>query len=228
MWARVRPLINYAIRSFPEPVKAGLRRIPLPRGGKRAIHQYWRTPSDGLNDPDDYASPARRTQFLLGLLRRHVSAEASLLEIGCNVGRNLNGLYDAGFKRLSGIEISKRAITALRKHFPGLAEEATIHVGAVEDLVQAFHDDQFDLVFTMAVLEHIHPDSEWIFPEVVRITRRFLVTVEDEDPILSWRIFPRNYREVFEAMGMEQLESLSCQGIEGLGRGFVARVFRKP
>jgi hypothetical protein len=50
----------------------------------------------------------------------------------------------------------------------------------VEDVVKSFGDRTFDLVFTMAVLEHIHTTSEWVFEEIVRITNRYVVTIEDE------------------------------------------------
>jgi len=48
----------------------------------------------------------------------HIPQNGKILEIGCNVGRNLNHLYENGFKQLTGIEISENAINALKRMYP--------------------------------------------------------------------------------------------------------------
>jgi pseudaminic acid biosynthesis-associated methylase len=77
----------------------------------------------------------------------------SVLECGCNIGRNidfLNGALPSASKSI--IEISKPAFDFVTQHnnldkaFNGSIEAA--------DFV-----DKFDLVFTMGVLIHIHPDN---------------------------------------------------------------------
>jgi hypothetical protein len=65
----------------------------------------------------------------------------SLLEVGCNVGRNLNDLHRAG-------------------------------VGPAETVLPTYAPRSVDLVFTMAVLEHIHPASRTVFAEIARVARR--------------------------------------------------------
>jgi SAM-dependent methyltransferase len=70
----------------------------------------------------------------------------------------------------------------------GLA--ATIHVASLEDALRSFSDQQFDFVFSLAVLEHVHDDSEAVFAEIARITSRVLVTIEDERNYTE-RHFPR-------------------------------------
>jgi hypothetical protein len=74
----------------------------------------------------------------------------------------------------------------------------------------------------MAVLEHIHTTSEFVFAEMVRIGRA-LITIEDERS-MSERHFPRNYADVFTALGLRELEHHRCE-THGLPPGFVARVF---
>ena len=80
-------------------------------------------------------------------------------------------------------------------------------------------------MFTMAALQHIHPDSEWVFPEIVRITDT-LITVEDE-VATTWLCFSRNYKAIFEKLGMKQIEALSCANVPGLSCDYIARVFGK-
>jgi|GEM_PF-2464290 hypothetical protein len=86
----------------------------------------------------------------------------------------------------------------------------------------------FDLVYTMAVLEHIHDESEFIFSHITRITRKILITIEDEGGI-SWRHFPRNYKKIFENLGMKQIEEINFKKtrVPGIKKEFFGRVFTK-
>jgi SAM-dependent methyltransferase len=118
------------------------------RDSQIQIHKYWRAPDDGSNQPEDYLDPKggkARSEFLLSLI--DLPRDASILEVGCNVGRNLNHLHEAGYTDLTGIELSEQAVEVLRREFPHLTD---IRVGAAEDILPTF--DRFDLVFTMAVL----------------------------------------------------------------------------
>jgi hypothetical protein len=79
----------------------------------------------------------------------------------------------------------------------------------------------------MAVLEHLHPDSEWVFAEMVRVCQRLLITIEDEGGRSSHHT-PRNYRTVFEGLGLEQIAEIDPRGLGDLPREFRARVFVRP
>lgn len=78
----------------------------------------------------------------------------SLLECGCNIGRNIDVLNvvlpDA---RKSVIEISQPAFTFVTKQHK---LDQTFN-GAIVDAM--FDEESFDLVYTMGVLIHIHPDN---------------------------------------------------------------------
>ena len=115
----------------------------------------------------------------------------------------------------------------LRSNFPALAADATLHVGPAEERIKDLADGAYDLVFTMAVLEHIHSESEWLFGELCRITDRWLFVVEDEETP-SWRHFPRNYGDVFGGHGMTQVSVVTLKAaVHGLGPAFRARLFQK-
>jgi len=190
------------------------------------LYQYWRDPWDDDNIPRDYLEAEPRSSFLLEIIKKYAHTSAKIMEIGCNVGRNLNYLFQAGFKNLEGIEISEKAVKILRESFPEMAKYARIYNAPVEEIIRDFKNNQFDVLFTMAVFEHIHSDSEWIFPQIARISKKFLITIEDEQGI-SWRHFPRCYKKVFEPLGMKQVEEIYCKGVEGLPDGFAARIFKK-
>jgi SAM-dependent methyltransferase len=197
------------------------------RKSREEAHQFWRHP-DAANLPEGYlAGGARRSEFLVDLVKRRVKSDDEILEIGCNVGRNLHHLSAAGFSKLAGIEINEAAVRKLGEAFPDLAASARLVNEPVESAIKRFRDDEFALVYTMAVLEHIHTDSEWVFGEMVRIARNAVITIEDERGI-SRRHFPRDYGKVFGALGLKEIETADCSAIEGLGSDFRARVFVKP
>lgn len=193
---------------------------------KERIHEYWRKPWDGVNLPQEYLQGQERSRFLLGLVGKYARLDSRILEIGCNVGRNLQHLFAAGYRRLEGIEISEEAVRQLRMSFPELAEHLTIYNAPAEETLPTLENHRYDLTFTMAVLEHIHYESEWIFAHVIRVTGGTLVTIEDEKNE-SERHFPRNYRRVFEGLGWRQVEKVGGRKIEGIQSPyFVARVFK--
>ncbi|QAS51883.1 class I SAM-dependent methyltransferase [Halobacillus litoralis] len=187
---------------------------------KDEIHDYWVNNSF----PDRYKNKVERSEFLTPHVKKYVDKDAKVLEIGCNVGRNLNHLFEHGYEQLSGIDISEEALQELKKSFPKLADKADLNNASVEDFIPTLQDGQFDMVFTMAVLEHIHPDSEWIFNEIVRITSGYLIIVEAEN-YNHWRVFPRKYKEIFTGLGMQQVYEMPCEAA-GLKK-YTMRVFKK-
>lgn len=188
------------------------------------LFQYWKHPSDG-NLPQDYMKRRyRRSQFLIKLIKRYAEPNAKILEIGCNVGRNLNHLFNAGYTKLAGVEISEDAIDLMKRVYPKMAKQTKIYNKPVEDIIKNFEDDIFEVVFTMAVLQCIHTDSKFIFPQMVRITNKYLITIEDERSV-SWKHFPRNYKKIFESLSMRQIYQTNLKNI---GKSHLqVRVFQK-
>ena len=201
----------------------------LGRATPEQLADYWRDPGAD-NRPEGYLGPGteQRSRLLLELIEAHLTVgEASVLEVGCNAGRNLAALFDAGCRDLTAIEVNADALALLAERFPELASTATIHNDLIETVAPTLADGGFDVVFSMAVLEHLHPDSEWVFAELARKSRRLVITIEDEGN-RNWRAFPRNYRAVFEQLGFEQMEERDCGPADGFYAGIVARVFRRP
>lgn len=183
------------------------------------LHSYWRSP-DGANNPATYYGSAERSTFLLSLIKKHVGPDASIIELGCNVGRNLNYLWQAGYRNLSGVEINEDAIKKMKEGYPDM--KPTIYRGTIEDRIKEM--EQYDLVFTMAVLEHIHRDSEWVFSEMARIAMKYLITIEDEKNA-SERHFPRNYKQIFESLHLREIYEHNCADVPMLSAKFNARIF---
>lgn len=223
---KLRSLIPGFLKPILRPAVYGFGKLMKRQESREDLHRYWRQPPDRGNFPESYLEGSARSAWLAQRVSQYLGNDAAILEIGCNVGRNLNHLFTSGFRNLAAVEISENAVRALRQTFPDLARVARIECGAVEDKIKTFPDGSFDLVFTMAVLEHIHEDSRWIFADMVRVTRNLLITVEDEREF-SERHFPRRYDRIFGSLGLKQIEAQPCTDVEGLGAGFWLRVFRK-
>jgi len=190
------------------------------------VQHFWKNP-DISNAPASYTIGMERSSFLIRHACQHVPVGGKILEIGCNVGRNLNTFYHAGYKRIEGIEINPGAIALMKNQYPEMVRspDFKIYNNPVEEVIGKLPDD-YDLVFTMAVLEHIPPASEHILPEICRLARNgVIITVEDELNNTS-RHFAREYRKIFEKLGRKQVYQENCAHIPGLGEPFWLRVFK--
>lgn len=96
-----------------------------------------------------------------------------VLEIGCNVGWNLEYLRRLGVADLYGMEPQPYAVSRARARNPRFN---VLHGTAFE---LPFRDGFFDLVFTSGVLIHIAPDEVGkALDEMFRVSRRYIVAIE--------------------------------------------------
>jgi SAM-dependent methyltransferase len=176
-----------------------------------AIHGFWSNdvnvePEAG-NKPADYsAKPSGAPAFMDAFWKPFVSTDDEILELGCNAGPNLRGLYDLGYRRLVGMDINPVALGMLRERSPDLAEAARLEQGSFEELLAKEPDDAVDVIFSTTVLHHVHPSSVDLFREIARVARRYIFVLEHETALNSYH-FPRNYRRIFERYGARQVGS---------------------
>lgn len=105
-----------------------------------------------------------------------------------------------------------------------------MHLGAAEDALRALPDNCVDVVFTMAVLLHIHPSSAALFRDLVRVARKYVCTIEAESALAAY-VFPRNYQRVLGRLGCTEVKSIrlahSANPEVGYGYfGYTARLMR--
>jgi len=90
------------------------------------IKDFWRNPYPDLIDkqhpfewykPEFYARLTRQAYLIVDELEKILPKDASILELGCGAGRNLDALKKAGFTNLAGIEINKNALELGRNTF---------------------------------------------------------------------------------------------------------------
>jgi pseudaminic acid biosynthesis-associated methylase len=102
-----------------------------------------------------------------------------ILEVGTNVGLQLNLLSTLGFKNLYGIEINPSAIEISHK----INESLPIYIIKASAFDIPFKDKWFDLVFTSGVLIHIHPnDMINATKEIYRCTNKYIWCFEYFSP----------------------------------------------
>ena len=175
----------------------------------------------GDYSPEYYAriGPNEVSETLATVLDYYAHEDAAILEVGCGSGRHLAHLRDNGFKNLSGIDINEDSFDVMAERHPRLAATGTFHTGAIEDVIPEFPDDEFDVVYSVETLQHIHPENTWVFEELIRVTSDLLITAENEgnspqrgrgDEKVSYvnddfPLYFRDWKRVFSELGLAQL-----------------------
>ena len=170
---------------------------------------YWINPQDH-NVTKSYVKKytKERSEYLCNLfLEYNIPKNNSIFEIGCNCCRNLNYLYQRKYKLLTGIEISKKALDLQKEIFPEL--KAILINSSIEDYILKINDKEFETVFTMAVLQHIHIDSNWIFEHIARITKHRIIIIELE---------VRDYNKIFSKFGFKRIKYSIPKNVYGLSK----------
>jgi len=182
------------------------------------VRQDWAERS-GRFSPTYYAEIGSNevSETLASALEHYLTDDAAVLEVGCGSGRHLAQLREVGFENLSGIDINADAFDVMADHYPTLAETGEFYTGAIEDVVPEFTDGAFDAVYSVETLQHIHPDDEWVFEELARVTDDLLLTAENEgnspdrehDAVSyvddEFPLYHRDWKAVFTGIGFAQL-----------------------
>ena len=98
-----------------------------------------------------------------------VPRDARILEIGANIGNQLEALRRCGFRHLYGIEVQRYCVEEAKRLHP----QVDVVEGSALDL--PFRDQYFDIVFTNNVLIHISPaDIGRVMDEMCRVSKRYI------------------------------------------------------
>ena len=166
-----------------------------------------------------YYGPDETSESIRRALGSVFDTDAAVLELGCSSGRHLSHLYEHGYGNLYGIDINDAALDVMEDTYPDLAAAGMFYFDAIEDVITEFDDRQFDAVYSVETLQHIHHDNEWVFEEVARITDDVLITVEIEEDHRAWAdpavkyvdgdfpLYYRNWNHTFSEFGFEEVDS---------------------
>ncbi|MUV89873.1 methyltransferase domain-containing protein [Halapricum sp. CBA1109] len=175
----------------------------------------------GNFSPEYYADIGQNevSEAITSALEYYVSTDARILEVGCSSGRHLEALRQDGYRNLTGIDINDESFDVMADRYPTLHSAGTFHVGPIEDIVPEMDDDAFDVVYSVETVQHVHPDEQWVFEELVRITDELLITAENEGNSPDrgrpgsevscvdgeFPLYHRDWKQVFSDLGMAQI-----------------------
>jgi pseudaminic acid biosynthesis-associated methylase len=163
----------------------------------------------------------RRGEFWLPFIEE--LAPENVLEIGCNVGGNLQWIAQrVAPERIVGVDVNAKALKLLEARVPGVRG---VNSPAREI---PFADRSVDFVFTMGVLIH-QPEETLtkVMTEMVRVSRKWVFCAEyyDTETVeVPYRgqqgaLFRRDYRRMFEELFPEEL-TLVREGFLGPDDGW--------
>jgi SAM-dependent methyltransferase len=182
---------------------------------------HWRN-AKNANAPEKYLWHYERTVALVDFLPGGLNKKGAVLEVGCNSGRNLRGLQVLGFEFLRGVDINETAIQIAEEESFGI--EYWVGDAATKSFWMG--SPVHELIFTMAVLQHIPEDAvlDYIAHHALHI-----LTIENEyntskhDP----SHFRRNYYTEFTSRGFIETRYKQDNDPHTFGAPMVFRFFKK-
>jgi pseudaminic acid biosynthesis-associated methylase len=120
-----------------------------------------------------------RTEMWRRILKPLDTSPTSILEVGANVGTNIQALAGLVDAELHAVEPNEKARTILAD--AGVIPADHVHAGIASDL--PLPDGEVDMAFTSGVLIHVNPDDlAASCAEIHRVSRRYIVCVEYFNP----------------------------------------------
>ena len=122
---------------------------------------------------------------------------ASVVDLGCNSGSNLNFLYQAGFRRLSGVDAGREALQLFAQTYPDTWACADVKHDLFQHSLSTLADASVDVLHCNGVtIELVHPSFP-IVKEICRVARdAVFISLTEEG-----HSYPRYYIRQFEANG---------------------------
>lgn len=112
----------------------------------------------------------------------NMDREINMLEVGCGEGTGLFFFNRLGFEKLSGVEVSRERIERAKSKLPG-----SILLKEIEpDAQLPFENGEFDLVLSLAVIEHTVSPEKFI-AEISRVLKESGYAVISSD-CLTWSL----------------------------------------
>jgi|SRR3989344_1047940 len=159
--------------------------------------EYWRSQANKSqkNTPKQYTLKHRSINVTNSIKSLNLNKDVKILELGCNVGRNLQNLFTLGYTNLHGVEINAEAIKLGKTQYPELYEKIYVHVGRCKDILSKINED-YDIIYTQAVLLHIDDDERKIIYDYMMKHCTYVIAIEpnniDKMYIKEGRMFNTN------------------------------------
>lgn len=127
-----------------------------------AYYDAWADSYDQTLAQWDYQSPA----IVAAMLRQEVPPYGDVLDAGCGTGLSGKALHDAGFRRITGIDISQASLDVAART---RAYDRLLQVN-MQQVPLPLESDEFAAVQCVGVLTYV-PDSAAILREFCRVVQ---------------------------------------------------------
>lgn len=165
----------------------------------KSYNEYWmdeKQYSKHSNKPENYGCKElinRGLNLSKQIELLNLEKNAKILELGCNLGRNLEFLRMQGFTDLTGIDINENAFNLGKENYPDLYRILKFHIGKCGNILENLNE-KYDLVYTMAFLMHVDNDERKKIYEWLKLHARYIICIEpfnDNSPskIMDGRLF---------------------------------------
>jgi 2-polyprenyl-3-methyl-5-hydroxy-6-metoxy-1,4-benzoquinol methylase len=183
--------------------------------------------------PEEMFRP--RKAFLTDIISRHLPAnkDARIVDLGCGHGAFLYFLAQAGYRNISGIDVSPEQIELAHKL--GIA---AARLGHLADILGEVSDASVDVVLVMDVLEHLTKDELLhTLDEIRRVLKDHgmcIAHVPNAEGLYGMRVrygdmtheqafTPSSARQVFQAIGFNRVDCYEDKPVIHGMKSFVRR-----
>ena len=179
----------------------------------KQIFWFWPTLQDALfwkyvamgevMGPQDYEEVASHSKILVDeLLEKCDDDNRSFLDLGCNRGRFLNILLDAGMKNIEGVDICKSAIDAFSQENVEFSLNQSIHLMTIQEFLLNKPSFSVDIVYTHGATIELIPSSFPLVKEICRVTRDSVILYISESDYL----YPRFWEHEFNRFNFKLIK----------------------
>jgi SAM-dependent methyltransferase len=164
------------------------------RKGKVSNREYWESHPTSAFDGIHHASQAMLDEIITLAPDRNTS----ILDMGCNVGRHLNFLFEQGYRNLRGIDFSSAAIRDMEVRYPEMFASSAIAAISFQDYLRN-NPEPADIIYSRgATYELVHPGFPLI-KMVCKTAKKHVVLVISE----TGHSYPRFWQYEFACNGFE-------------------------
>ncbi len=123
---------------------------------------------------------------------------SSILDLGCNVGRHLNNLYQAGWHNLNGVDFSSSAIADMGLRYPEMHQKIKTTAASFQEFLPKC-EEMYDLVYTRGATFELVPPTFALIKNVCKVAKKHVVLVIAE----ARHAYPRFWEYEFAREGFE-------------------------
>ncbi len=196
----------------------------LDSSAKEQVRDFWDEAACGENlylrgtAAEDYAAQAEQRYalepYIADFARFEAAKDKDVLEIGVGLGADHQRFAAAG-ARLSGVDLTERAILHTRQRLALFGLASDLRVGDAERL--PFDDDSFDLVYSWGVIHH-SPETDAAAREILRVLRpggRFAVMIYHKRSLIGYMLWLRY--ALLRGRPLTSLDSIYARHLESPG-----------